>query len=98
MSSDVSMMDGPWQLKCSSVELTANGPNVVANQIQITQNEMKMDPMDPDPMRPGNHPSIASDGENVVLMYGSDKMVTGITQTYASVLDHMCQVKVAPFR
>jgi MYXO-CTERM domain-containing protein len=102
MASDVSEEDGPWQLKCSSLEMKATGPEIVADSVQITHYEPPAmpDPNQPNkmPIRPANHPTLATDGENIVLIYGSDKMQPARTQTYVGVLDAMCSMKVQPFR
>src|ERR1043165_3524254 len=54
MSSDVSFFEGPWQCKCSSVELSPTGePKVVADHVQLTH--LIGD-------RPCNHPKADTDG------------------------------------
>ena len=91
MSSKVSAQDGPWQCKCTSIEMGPDGaPSVVADQVQLTSY---------DGDRPCNHARIASDGTNIAMIFGSDG-VNGDqanTQTYVTAIDHMCNV-VAPVR
>jgi hypothetical protein len=87
MSSKVADEDGPWQCKCSSIALTANGqPELVADQVQLTN-------FDGD--RPCNHPKAASDGNTVVWLYGSDKNNANNVSTYASAVNEMCERVVA---
>jgi len=85
MSSDVE--EGFWQCKCSSVELTETGPVFVANNVQLTSNEGGY--------RPCNHPRIASDGENMVWIYGSDVFDPDNTANYAGQIDEMCNAPPA---
>lgn len=81
MSSKVSDEDGPWQCKCSSMMLSADGsPEIVADQVQLTDN---------DGDRPCNHPKAASDGKTVYWVYGSDDNSAN-TRTYVTAVDHMC--------
>jgi len=87
MSSKVSAEDGPWQCKCSSMELTPDGsPTVIADQVQLTDN---------DGDRPCNHPKAASDGERVFWVYGSDNNSAN-TKTYVTAVDHMCNTVMDP--
>jgi uncharacterized protein (TIGR03382 family) len=89
MSSKVSEEDGPWQCKCSSMVLTADGsPEVVADQVQLTDN---------DGDRPCNHPKAASDGSTVYWVYGSDNNSAN-TRTYVTAVDHMCNTVMDPQR
>ncbi len=89
MSSKVSEEDGPWQCKCSSMVLTPDGsPEVVADQIQLTNN---------DGDRPCNHPMAASDGERIFWTYGSDDNSAN-TRTYVTAVDHMCNTVMDPQR
>jgi MYXO-CTERM domain-containing protein len=81
MSSKVE--EGNWQCKCSSVELSADGsPTMAVNDVTLG------------PYSNGdrlcNHPKIASDGNNVFWVYGSDKNGANNPKTYVGVLDHMC--------
>lgn len=81
---------GPyWQCKCNSVKLSpgAEAPEVVAADVQLTHNYFVGD-------RPCNHPRLATDGERVVLLYGSN-FLTANTQTYATVLDETCGMESA---
>ncbi|MFO0550596.1 MAG: hypothetical protein U0271_19535 [Polyangiaceae bacterium] len=87
MSSKVSGDDGPWQCKCSSVELSSDAaPTIVADQVQLTKNNGD---------RPCNHPKAASNGKSVVWLYGTDTNNAN-TQTYVSAVDHMCQPIMEP--
>lgn len=67
-----------WQGFCSSTELTAAGPKPVADE-QITFVDVNH--------RPFNHPRLATDGEDLVLIYGTDMMDDEQTATYVDVLD-----------
>ncbi len=88
MSSKVSDEDGPWQIKCSSVEMGPSGqPTVVADQVQLTAYDGE---------RPANHPRLAADmmtGQSVML-FGSDGVngPQANVQTYAVTIDHMCNM------
>lgn len=80
MSSDVE--ESYWQCKCSSVELTEAGPQIVANGVQLTYNEGGY--------RPCNRPRLAADDKDIVLVYGSDVEDPDSTATYATGIDEMC--------
>src|SRR5262245_3559594 len=79
MSSDVE--EGYWQCKCSSMEMTESGPKFIANNVQLTYNVGE---------RPCNHPRVASDGESIVWVFGSDMAEQANTAAYAGVLDETC--------
>jgi hypothetical protein len=86
MSGNVSDDDRPWQCKCSSVEIDPKtGPRVLANadQVQLTHGA----PGD----RPCNHPRIASDGTNMIWIWGSDDHNNNV-ETYVSGIDEMCNM------
>ena len=88
MSSKVS--EGYWQCKCSSVELSSDAsPKLVADQVQLTNNT--------NGDRPCNHPMAASDGKNVVWVYGTDQNSAN-TRTYVAAVDHMCNQVASPRR
>ena len=80
MSSDVE--ESYWQCKCSSVELTEAGPQIVANGVQLTYNEGGY--------RPCNRPRLAADDDHIVLVYGSDVEDPDSTASYATGIDEMC--------
>jgi MYXO-CTERM domain-containing protein len=83
MSSDVDDGLGPWQCKCTSLELSpTTAPTVVADQVYLTQNQNSD--------RPCNHPAIITDGEYAIWTWGYAKN-GGSTETYAQVLDETCQ-------
>jgi uncharacterized protein (TIGR03382 family) len=84
MSSKVSDEYGPWQCKCSSTVLHADGPPTMgASEVQVSF----FDNGD----RLCNHPKAASDGERVLFVFGSDHDSANV-ETYASVLDENCNV------
>jgi hypothetical protein len=89
MSSNVVAGDNPWQCKCSSIELTAAGPVLRANQVQLTALNGN---------RPCNHPQIASDGTNLVWTYGSNHDNQATVRTYVAGINHLCQQTAAPLR
>jgi MYXO-CTERM domain-containing protein len=73
-----------WQGMCSSVELTKEGPKPLADN-QLTYVDVNH--------RPFNHPRMAWDGEDLLLLYGSDEMDDEQTATYVHVLDpETCQL------
>lgn len=95
---------GPWQLVCRSFELQANGPPVTVSDekvgkwphmatgsgiVALTNNNTN---------RPGNHPSIATDGRHVVLTYGTNYMNNGQTYTNVMALDSACRTLVDPIK
>src|SRR5262245_47300849 len=83
MSADVDFWEIPWQCKCTSVELSATAePKVVADRVQLTS--LFGD-------RPCNHPKADTDGEHIVWTFGSNHPDQQNVQTYAGVVDHMCQ-------
>jgi hypothetical protein len=85
MSGDVTGNDRPNELKCSSVEIDKiAGMKLVVDAKQITKGDANGD-------REGNHPVLATDGKNVVFVYGSD-IGSNQVATYAGVLDNMCNV------
>lgn len=82
MSSQVSEDDRPYQCKCTSVELDPlAGPRVVADAVQITDNEGN---------RPCNHPKIATNGKDLIWAYGTNDPNQNNVQAYVQGLDHMC--------
>jgi hypothetical protein len=90
MSSAVEGGDRPWQCKCSSVRLRADAPpEVVADQIQLTQLKGN---------RPCNHPAAAADGDHIVWLFGSNHPNANNVATLAGVLDARCGEVVAPAR
>jgi hypothetical protein len=90
MSSDVDFFEGPWQCKCTCVEIGATGePKVVADQVQLTHLFGE---------RPCNHPKAATDGQHVVWTYGSDDFFENTVQTYAGVIDETCNEVSSPIR
>jgi MYXO-CTERM domain-containing protein len=90
MSSNVADGDRPWQCKCSSVAIDpAQGPAIVADQVQLTAY---------DGDRPCNHPMAATDGKHVVWTFGSDKGNQANVSTYVGVVDEMCHVEADPVR
>jgi len=77
---------GPyWQCKCNSVKLSpgAEAPEVVASDVELTHNYFVGE-------RPCNHPRAATDGDQIVWLYGSN-FLTANTQTYAGVLNEKCE-------
>jgi hypothetical protein len=81
--------NGYWQCKCSAVKLAPGAPpEVVADQVQLTDNGGD---------RPCNHPKAATDGEHIVWLYGTNSGTTN-TRTYAGVLDPMCNEVDEPIR
>ncbi len=94
MSSKVEDQDSPWQGKCTSIEMGADGqPTVAADQILISSY---------DGDRPFNHPRIATDHQSgqVVLVFGSDGVngEAANVSTYAQTFDHMCNPTSDPVR
>lgn len=90
MNSDTE--DGYWQGKCTSIELSAtDSPKIVADRIQIS---------DYGGDRPFNHPKLATDGEHIVYVFGSDGVNGNAanTSTYVGVLDAMCHVVAKPIK
>lgn len=87
MSSDVE--EGYWQCKCSSMEMTPQGPKFVANNVQLTYIT--------NVERPCNHPRVATNGEDIVWVYGSDAMEVANTASYAGMIDETCNVVQQPF-
>jgi MYXO-CTERM domain-containing protein len=84
MSGDVKGDDRPNELKCSSVEIDKmTGIKTVVDAKQLTTSDGNSN-------RPANHPSLATDGTNVVLVYGSDVGSANV-KTYARVLNHLCE-------
>ena len=82
MSSQVSEDDRPYQCKCTSVAMDPlSGPTVVANAVQLTDN---------DGNRPCNHPKIASNGKDILWAYGTNDPNRNNVQAYVQGLDHMC--------
>ncbi len=82
MSSDVDQGLGPWQCKCTSLELSADSaPKVVADQVYLTKNGNSD--------RPCNHPAITNDGEYALWTWGYAQN-GGSTETYVQALDEMC--------
>lgn len=96
--------NGPWQLVCRSFELQAGGPPVSVSDekvgkwpymktgagiVALTNNQTN---------RPGNHPSIATDGKHVVLTYGTNYMNNGQTYTNVMAVDSGCRTLVDPIR
>jgi len=80
--------DNVNQCKCSSVELTAQGPKIVADQVQLTNNRGD---------RPCNHPAVTADeAGNVVWVEGDNRNNATNVSTYAGVLDATCNTVVAP--
>jgi MYXO-CTERM domain-containing protein len=103
MSSDVSEDDAPWQGKCSSVLLSPkDSPKVVVDQKQISAYH--------NGDRLFNHPIGAANGNarvgkygtHIVYAFGSDGNVdgndNGNVQTYAGVINHMCEITQEPIR
>ena len=87
MNSDVE--EGYWQCKCTSMKLSATAaPEIVVDQMQLTNNGGD---------RPCNHPKIATDGEHIVVTYGTDTNNSN-TETYAGVIDEMCGWTADPIR
>jgi hypothetical protein len=82
MSSQVSEDDRPYQCKCTSVAMDPlSGPTVVANAVQLTDN---------DGNRPCNHPKIASNGKDILWAYGTNDPNRNNVQAYVQGIDHMC--------
>ena len=83
MNSDVPNALAPGQGKCSSMMIDPMlGPQLVADKVYLTENE--------NTDRPFNHPALTNDGENIWLTYGY--AVNGVnTQTYARIINEMCQ-------
>jgi len=82
MDSDVPENLGPQQGKCSSFELTASGPVLVADQVYLTENENSD--------RNFCRPALISTGEHLVLGYGYAPN-GGNTRSYARLINEMCQ-------
>jgi hypothetical protein len=76
---------GPSAIKCSSVQLNANGPpTILADQIQLTSSNSD---------RLG-HPAVACDptAGKCLVAYGANNVNgNGNTQTYATVVDQNCK-------
>src|SRR5688500_1355593 len=90
MSSDVVSGDRPWQCKCSSVELDPMaGPKVLADRVLLTKLNGN---------RPCNHPKIASDGETILWVYGSNHDNQATVRTWVSALDESCNQIATPLR
>lgn len=91
MSGDVKGNDRPWELKCSSVEIDKmTGIKLVVDSKQLTYG-------DGDSTRPANHPALASDGKNIIYVFGSDVNRTNVA-TYAGVLDYKCDIVAKPIK
>lgn len=84
MSSQVAQADRPYQCKCSSVELDPLlGPQVRADAVQLTRNRGN---------RPCNHPKIASNGDFMVMTYGTNDPNRANVATYVQAIDAMCNI------
>lgn len=83
-----------WQCKCGVVEIGATGtPQRVVYEKQLTQRQRN------DATRPCNHPSVTTDGDVVIWSFGSDSdNNNNQVDTYAGILDHMCNEVQAPFK
>jgi MYXO-CTERM domain-containing protein len=87
MTSKVSRADRPYQGACTSILLDpVRGPTIVADKVQLTAN---------DGNRPFNHPALASNGEYMVLLYGTNDPNETNVATYAQAIDHMCNILTA---
>lgn len=83
MSSDVEEGLGPWQCKCTSLELSADkAPTILADQVYLTKNGNSD--------RPCNHPAIINDGKRAIWTWGYAEN-GGSTETYVQGIDEMCQ-------
>lgn len=95
---------GPWQLVCKSMQLRADGPPVVVSNsangkwpfmktgegiVALTNNATN---------RPGNHPSITTNGKHAVITYGTNFDNNGRTYTNVMALDSECRTLVDPLR
>jgi MYXO-CTERM domain-containing protein len=78
---------GPWQCACSSYQLNASAPPTqIANLVRLTNLD--------NGERLCNHPAGASDGTNILWMYGSDTN-SNRPNTYAAVTNEKCQTVAA---
>jgi hypothetical protein len=82
ISSNVPDNLAPYQAKCSSFELTENGPVMVADQVYLTENE--------NTDRSGMKPALQWDGKNLLFGYGYAPN-GGNTRTYVRLINERCQ-------
>lgn len=80
----------PNQCKCSSVELSAEGPKIIADKVLLTDND--------NTDRPCNHPKAISDGSKYVVWGYGYAENNDQTQTYLQVIDEMCAPMTEPLR
>jgi hypothetical protein len=90
MSSENWEQNEPWQCKCASVRMNADGaPTLIANRYVTVDRDL---PGDGEGERPCNHPALASTGDIAIMAYGSDADHQANVQVYAKALDTMCSV------
>ena len=81
MSSKVPDEDRPYQCKMWTFKMDPfAGPQLVVNALQLTHN---------DGNRPCNHPKITSDGQQILMVYGTNDRNQSTVRAYAQLYDHM---------